>query len=416
MGKVDLYELIDALSISIDIAESTISSDKDFDSQEFYNSPTLSQHQFFKHSNRTCYIALQLAKKLSTEKTFLEETYIAATLHDVGVCCQLSKSHTDFNFIKKHTERGYNLVSRLPFSKKVCLAIKHHHENYNGTGPYKLKGDEISTMAQIIRLADIFELLYDNDKPNYVQREKILKWVTSNENIIFSPSIVKAFVGVQSKDFFWWDYEMIGFSSYIMDSIIPDKKYPISIDELKSIALVFADIIDNKSSFTFTHSQNLANLVGKLSDYLGYDYERKTRLEIAALLHDIGKLAVPEPILTKNDSLTNMEFSVIKSHAYYTRIILSKIKGLEDIIDIASNHHEKLDGTGYPLGLKANELSFDARIMAICDIYDALTSKRPYKDTMSKETTFDILHKMSREGKICPNALDIFEKCINTRE
>lgn len=414
MGKVDLYELIDALSISIDIAESTISNEKDFDNQEFYSSPTLSQHQFYNHSNRTCYIALQLARKLCPSKVFLEETYIAATLHDIGVCCQLSKSHTDFNFIKKHTTRGYNLMSRLPFSEQVCSAVKYHHENYNGSGPHKLKGNEISTMAQILRLADIFEVLYDYDKPNYVQREKIYNWVTSNENVIFSPEIVKAFVDVQSKDFFWWDFEMIGFSSYVMDSIIPNRKCLISIDELKSIALVFADIIDNKSSFTFAHSQNLATLVGKLSDYLEYDYERKTRLEIAALLHDIGKLAVPESILTKNDSLTDTEFSVIKSHAYYTRIILSKIKGLEDIIDIASNHHEKLDGSGYPLGLKAEDLSFDARLMGICDIYDALTSKRPYKDTMSNETTFRILHNMRDEGKICSDALAIFENCINS--
>ncbi|KMT23357.1 HD-GYP domain-containing protein [Clostridium cylindrosporum] len=414
MGEFDLYQLIEALSISIDIAESTMSNDKVFDKQNFYDAPSLSQHKFFNHSKRTCYVSLTLAQSISKDKKFLEEIYIASMLHDIGVCSQLKKSHEDFDFVKKHTERGYTLMSKLPFSKSVFDAVKYHHENYNGTGPNHLKGDEIPIEAQIIRLADIFEVLYDYEKPNFTQRGKILKWVTSNENILFSPELVKIFLDVQSKDFFWWDYEMIGFSSYIFDNIIPNKKYPITINELKSIALVFADIIDNKSNFTFKHSQNLAKLVGTVSDYLEYDYEKKTRLEIAALLHDIGKLAVPEAILNKNNSLTDMEFSVIKSHAYYTRIILGKIKGLEDIIDIASNHHEKLDGTGYPLGLSSDDISFESRMMAICDIYDALTSKRPYKDTMSTDETFKILDRMAEEGKVCAKALKIFEHCVKT--
>ncbi|MEG0371662.1 MAG: HD domain-containing phosphohydrolase, partial [Clostridium sp.] len=231
-------------------------------------------------------------------------------------------------------------------------------------------------------------------------------------NIIFSSKIVNAFMSVQSKDCFWWDYEMLGYSSHILNNIIPKKKYPITIDELKKIAYVFADIIDNKSNFTFKHSQNLSKLIGKVSDYIEYDYEKKTKLEVAALLHDIGKLAVPESILTKNGSLTDLEFSIIKSHAYYTRIILEKITGLKDILDIASNHHEKLDGTGYPLGITSKDIDFDSRMMGICDIYDALTSKRPYKDSMNQENTFIILDRMAKENKICGKTLSIFKDCI----
>lgn len=412
MKKVDLYELISALSISIDIAESTISNDKNFNEDNFYNAPSIAQHRFFNHSSRTCYVALKVAKEISNDASFLEDVYISSILHDIGVCCELKKCHENFNFIRQHTERGYHLISRLPFNEKVWDGVKYHHENFNGSGAYNLKGDEIPLIGQIIRLADVFEILYDYNKPNFTQRDKIVNWVNHNKNIIFSEKIVNAFLKLQSKDYFWWDYDMIGFSPYILDSVVPNKKCPITIDELKSIALVFADIIDNKSNFTFTHSQNLAKLVGSIADSLNYDYEKKTRLEVAALLHDIGKLAIPEAILTKNSSLSDIEFSLIKSHAYYTRIILSRIKGLEDIIDIASNHHEKLDGSGYPLGLTGDELSFDARILGICDIYDALTSKRPYKEEMSQDATFNILYKMAEENKICKNALDAFKKCI----
>lgn len=412
MEKVDLYDLINAISVSIDISESSISNEENFFLDDLSSYKNVKKHNFFNHSNRTCYIALKLASEISSSKEFLEEVYTASTLHDVGVCGSLKKSHKDINFTTLHTVRGYSLAKRLPLSEDICDAIKFHHENYNGTGPHKLKGEEIPIIAQIIRLADLFEVIYDYDKPNFVQRKKILNWFLSKENIIFSSDILKSFTNIQSNDFFWWDYESMGFSSEIKNSIALNKSHPLTVDELKSIALVFAELIDNKSNFTFTHSKNLADLVGKVSDFLNYDYETKTRLEIAALLHDIGKLAVPESILNKNGALTDIEFSVIKSHVYYTRIILSKIKGFEDLVDIAANHHEKLDGTGYPLGLKAEDLSFEARLMAICDIYDALTSKRPYKYGMPKDKTFKILSNMEKSNKICPYALTVFKKCI----
>ncbi|MEG0641585.1 MAG: HD domain-containing phosphohydrolase [Clostridium sp.] len=412
MEKVDLYELIDAISVSIDISESTMSNDKNLSEEDFYNAPSIANHRFFNHSKRATYVALKVAEKLAYNTNFLENIYVSSMLHDIGVCLQLSQSHSTSSFVKDHTERGYNLMSKLPFPEYVWDAVKYHHENYNGTGPYKLKGNEIPLRAQIIRLADIFEILYNSETPNYTQRDRIVNWVSLNENIIFSSKIVNAFMSVQSKDCFWWDYEMLGYSSHILNNIIPKKKYPITIDELKKIAYVFADIIDNKSNFTFKHSQNLSKLIGKVSDYIEYDYEKKTKLEVAALLHDIGKLAVPESILTKNGSLTDLEFSIIKSHAYYTRIILEKITGLKDILDIASNHHEKLDGTGYPLGITSKDIDFDSRMMGICDIYDALTSKRPYKDSMNQENTFIILDRMAKENKICGKTLSIFKDCI----
>ena len=91
MKKVDLYELISALSISIDIAESTISNDKNFNEDNFYNAPSIAQHRFFNHSSRTCYVALKVAKEISNDASFLEDVYISSILHDIGVCCELKK-------------------------------------------------------------------------------------------------------------------------------------------------------------------------------------------------------------------------------------------------------------------------------------------------------------------------------------
>lgn len=140
--------------------------------------------------------------------------------------------------------------------------------------------------------------------------------------------------------------------------------------------------------------------------------DKKIKFEIAALMHDVGKLAIPNSILNKNGSLNPKEVQIIKSHTYYTRLILSRIRGFEDITNWAANHHEKLNGKGYPLGLYGDRLSIDERIMAVCDIYEALTSDRPYRDGLPKERAIDILQRMVDNGEICAIALEYLKKVI----
>jgi HD-GYP domain-containing protein (c-di-GMP phosphodiesterase class II) len=132
----------------------------------------------------------------------------------------------------------------------------------------------------------------------------------------------------------------------------------------------------------------------KLSD------DKKLKLEIAADLHDIGKLAVPNTILDSPQKLTNDEFEIIKKHPYYTRIALTEIKGFEDITEWASNHHEKLNGKGYPFGKTAKDLDFESRLIACLDIYEALTEERPYRRSLEHEEAMEILNKMKDDGYI----------------
>lgn len=135
-------------------------------------------------------------------------------------------------------------------------------------------------------------------------------------------------------------------------------------------------------------------------------------MEIAALLHDIGKLSIPNCILDKNGKLTSEEMRIMRSHTYYTRLILSKIDGFEDITDWASNHHEKLNGKGYPLGLSEEEISLESRIMAICDIYEALTADRPYRQGMSMENAFKIIETMVKSGEICGKTFNLVKNAL----
>ena len=166
---------------------------------------------------------------------------------------------------------------------------------------------------------------------------------------------------------------------------------------------VFSQIIDRRSAFTYKHSRGIADLVNKVVLALGYDGEVQDKMYISALLHDIGKLVVPNEIIDKNGKLDEEERYQINKHTYFTRWILEQIEGFDEIVEYAANHHEKLNGKGYPFQLKADEISELARIMTICDIYQALTEVRPYRENMPLEKVWAIIDGMVQKGELDAN-------------
>lgn len=174
----------------------------------------------------------------------------------------------------------------------------------------------------------------------------------------------------------------------------------VSFNEIKNVTSMFTNIIDSKSSFTIKHSRGLAKKIEVMADYYEKNNLEKTKLIIAASLHDIGKLTIPKEILNKPGKLVDKEYQIIRRHPYYTRIFLESIKGFEEITEWASNHHEKLDGSGYPRGLTGDKLDFNSRLMSCLDIYQALTENRPYRERFSHQKSIKILREMGEEGLI----------------
>jgi len=183
-------------------------------------------------------------------------------------------------------------------------------------------------------------------------------------------------------------------------SKIPVWNMDMSDPSLVSVSEMVSRIIDNRSKSTGIHTQQIANRSMLMSDYYGYSIAEKNQLFLAAALHDIGKLAIPPEVLEKPGKLDENEFNIIKTHVAYTRSILSEMEGIEDITEWAANHHEKLDGSGYPLGKKAEELDFNSRLMACIDIYQAVSEARPYHPRRTHEQSMDVLYTMSKNGKI----------------
>lgn len=186
----------------------------------------------------------------------------------------------------------------------------------------------------------------------------------------------------------------------MLERIAPQIIYEYSWKDLIPISDTFMKIIDSKSKFTYNHSHGITEKIQSMSDFYGFNTEKKLKLHIAANLHDLGKLYIPNSILEKPDKLDSFEFSEIKKHVYFTKLVLDKISGFEDISSWASNHHEKLNGSGYPENLTGKELDFESRLMGVIDICQALTEERPYRKGLTQRETTKIIRDMANSGLI----------------
>lgn len=412
--KINLDKTIRAMSIALDLVE--LSSMENAHIIDEISKINYSNHKFLHHSIRSTYIALELGTLLNLDEKATKSLYISTLIHDIGAASSLNKSHHSGAFIKSHCINGATIMEHFPNIEAVnnlSHIILYHHENWDGSGEMQLSGNKIPIESQIIRIADSVEILFSEDASAFIQKEKIIEWITSKRNLLFSKEIVEAFLALAKKDIFWLNLSTLPYMPFILDQLAPNLDIYLTLDEFTDIANIFASIIDTKSKFTASHSREIAKLAYKVSEHLGYSDEKCTKMKIAGLLHDIGKLAIPIHILDKNGSLTDEEFSIIKSHAYYTKTILDRIEDIPDITNWACSHHEKLNATGYPRSLQEEEICQEAKILGVCDIYQALTEDRPYRKGLTIERAFSILESMVEDKFVCNTAVSALKDTLS---
>lgn len=184
-------------------------------------------------------------------------------------------------------------------------------------------------------------------------------------------------------------------ASYAAGVIESVKLYEELKDAFITTVYTLAETIEKRDPYTAGHTRRVSSYSIAIGLKLGMSQDSIQRLELAAILHDIGKIGVRDSVLLKTNKLTDEEFALIKRHSIYGEEILSHIKAFKDIIPGVRQHHERFNGTGYPDGLKGNEIDIMARIIAVADAFDAMTSDRPYRKGMSLEIAVNEIKKSS---------------------
>jgi putative nucleotidyltransferase with HDIG domain len=169
--------------------------------------------------------------------------------------------------------------------------------------------------------------------------------------------------------------------------------------------------VDNKDHYTRRHSEDVCELAVALAGRLGLSHETQRALRIAALLHDVGKIGVPDHILRKPGALTEEEFEAFKQHVVIGRLIIKEIPDLSEVIAAVATHHERLDGSGYPDGLKGDQIPLLGRILAVADSYSAMTIDRPYRKALTLGEAVAELHLAAR-GRLDPLLVSHFIQMV----
>ena len=171
------------------------------------------------------------------------------------------------------------------------------------------------------------------------------------------------------------------------------------------------EALDAIDSFTLGRSRRVTFLALKMVDYFKLPMAEMGKLELAGLLHDIGMIGIPEEILNKQEMLSESEYEVVKKHVDHGVKILEDIKQLKDVVEIIKYHHERHDGSGYPYGLKGDEIPLNAKIIAIADAYDGMISERSYRESVSHEDAIERLKNQSGQ-QFDPIVVDAFVAII----
>jgi HD-GYP domain-containing protein (c-di-GMP phosphodiesterase class II) len=280
-------------------------------------------------------------------------------------------------------DRGAEIALLLGLEPETAEAIRALDEHWDGGGqPRGLQGDEIPLLGRILCLAQTAEVFHASGGVRaawHVARTRRGRW--------FDPALVDAFAGVCADRAFW-----AGLAQDDVAAWEPaDRALEADDGRLDQIAVAFAAVVDAKSPWTFRHSDRTCLIALGLCEAAGLGPDVLRDIRRAALLHDIGKLGVSNRILDKPARLTPAEFARVKEHPLITERILARVPGCEHVVPLAGAHHERLDGSGYPRGLAASELTSPMRLLAVADVYEALTSSRPYRAARSSAEALEIL-------------------------
>lgn len=421
-GRIALSEIVSALSFALDLTEDAVPG----------------------HAVRSCLLGMRIGKVLGLTEAQLSDLYYALLLKDIGCSsnaarmCQilggddrqakrevkiidwthptlagvkmiwknalpgagrlrraqrliwlgLTQNRHNAEMIGLRCERGADIVRKIGLSEECANAIHSLDEHWNGSGyPDRSRGKVIPILARILGVAQHLDVFAGEQG-----RTRAIETLSERSGSWFDPELVKIAVSLHRHGTLWSGCGTTEEQSRVMD-LEPGVTRIIAADQVDRVCEAFGDVVDAKSSYTYRHSLGVTAVADGISKQLGLAPDRRRLIYRAALLHDLGKLRVPNSILDKPGKLDDSEWRVMREHPVLSQQILGRISSFASIASIAGRHHEKLDGTGYPDRVLGDDLTLEDRIVGLADVYGALSEDRPYRTAMPHEKIFSILRK-----------------------
>lgn len=436
-GRIYLSEILSALSFALDLTEDAVPG----------------------HALRSCLLGMRIAAELGLDEAAMRSLYYALLLKDIGCSsnaarmCQivggddravksgvklvdwtrphqpklstlkllwqnvlpegsgpervariakiaLTQHKNNEEMITLRCDRGASIILKLGLGKAAAEAVRHLDEHWDGSGyPERLQGEAVPLLARILNVAQHLDVFASEGTPEFavaVLKERSGRW--------FDPELVRIAELLHAKGDLWVQAmasDEEARTREMVREMEPGSREWLEGDRVDTICAAFSDVVDAKSPFTYRHSMGVGEASVLIAKTLGLSAERVTFMHRAALLHDLGKLRVSNAILDKPGKLTGEEFQIVKEHPGLTAKILERVGAFRELAMVAGQHHERLDGRGYPYNLSAAELSQESRILAVADVYAALAEKRPYREALGLD---EVLGIMARE---VPEKLDM---------
>lgn len=350
------------------------------------------------HQMRVAYIARNIAAELGLSSEQQNQLALAGVLHDIGAFSLKDESCLlDYeirpDLVMGHSELGYLLIRDFRPFRPVAELIRHHHTPWEHGRARGLQGDGEFHPAQIIYLAGKIDGLIDRNEEILGQVPAICHYLREGSDELFVPAYVDAFLALAEREYFWFTLD----SPTISQAVVKDLRFvniELDSDNMINLSKVFSHLIDFRCRYTATHSSGVAGTAGALARLYSFSESGVHMMKVAGYLHDIGKLTIPQEILHKQDRLSPEEFNRVKKHPFWTYQVLSSIQGMEEISTWASFHHERIDSRGYPFHYNGGELPLGSRIIAVADVFTALTEDRPYRQGMTRKSVRAILQEM----------------------
>jgi HD-GYP domain-containing protein (c-di-GMP phosphodiesterase class II) len=362
------------------------------------------------HHMRVAYLAQIIGAQVGLNDQELMQLFKTAIVHDAGAVTWKEKNillrfEIENETRYEHCLRGFRFADGVQAFGTAADDILLHHDRWSGGNPSGLEKSRIPLRSRIIHLVDRVDVLIQPGIPILQQRDQIMREIQSQAGEEFDPDLVDLLYRIMQRDSIWLDL-VAPWLQGRLEGLLPHKNSREEVT-LVDLAQVFAWVVDAKSSFTYGHSQGVAMCAAILGQELGFNGDKCHLLTVAGLLHDLGKVAVPEDILEKKGKLTKAEFNLIKQHTYYTYWLLKPVLEDSPVAEWAAFHHERLNGSGYPFQKQATELSLGSRIVAVADLCTALREERPYRPQMTWPDINKVLQQQVVGGALDKKVVEI---------